>query len=266
MALPLHRKFFRFSGLLGLLLFRGAQLSGLHAQQGPCDPTLSQSSQDRNGYRQRGDRCEGVYIQAVASPALRVVSFTESFENFDPASGTNLRVEWSAPPGRGPVHLRGNALRPHLYYRFDTIRPQDSRRYSWPTAVLQGLALKKPELGVVAWVTEPVGSTTRDVYLPVRIGQQAAPASAERYQLVLVPGVELAEVFVSLAPVQPDGLPGKFIQQDRALQLGFYPAGRGITIPIAGFTAPGVYYLEISATLRGGGSSTARLWFYRPGG
>jgi len=207
-----------------------------------------------------------VYIQAVASPALRVVSFTESFENFDPSTGTNLRVDWSSPPPGAPVHLRANALRPHLYYRFDAIRPKGSTSYSWPPAVLQGLDLKKPDLGVVAWLVQPVGGTTRDVYLPVRIGQRAPPASAERYQLILVPGVELAEVFVSLAPVQPDGQAGRFMQQDRPLQRGFYPAARGITIPIAGVTAPGVYYLEISATLRAGGSSSARLWFYHAGG
>ena len=265
MAPPLHLKVFRIPGLLGLLLLASAQLTTLGAQQSPCDPSLLQSTQDRNGYRQRGDRCEGVYIQAVASPALRVISFTESFESFDPASGTSLQVEWDSPPARGPVHLRGNALRPHLYYRFDTIRPPDSTGYSWPPTVLQGLDLRKPELGVVAWVMESVGGTTRDVYLPIRIGQRAAPASAEQYQLVLVPGTELAEVFMSLAPVEPGGQPGKFIQQDRPLKRGFYPAGRGLTIPIAGFTTSGVYYLELSATLRAGGSSTARLWFYHPG-
>jgi hypothetical protein len=101
--------------------------------------------------------------------------------------------------------------------------------------------------------------------LPVRIGQRAAPASAERYQLELMPGAELSEVFVSLAPLQPDGQPGEFTQEDRPLERGYYPAGRGISIPIAGLTARGVYYVEISAMLYTGGSATARLWFYHPG-
>lgn len=265
MARSRRCNFLRFPGLLGVLLLQGAQWTALRAQQSPCDPSLAQSSSDPSGYRQRGDRCEGVYLQTVASPALRVVSLTESFEDFDPASGANLRVEWSAPPAGAPVHLRANALRPHLYYRFDAIQPEGSTSYSWPVAILQALDLRKPELAVVAWVVQSVGSTMREVYLPVRIGQRAAPTSAARYQLELMPGAELTEVFVSLAPLQPDGQPGKFMQQDRPLERGYYPAGRGISIPIAGLTARGVYYVEISAMLYTGGSATARLWFYHPG-
>jgi hypothetical protein len=248
-----------------LVLF-GGRMHPLRAQESACDPSLPQSSKEPNGYRQRGDRCEGVYIQAVASPALRVVSWTESFEDFDPAVSANLRLEWSVPPGAGPVHLRANALRRHLYYRFDAIRPDGSTSYDWPVAMLRGLDLRKPELGIVAWTAEPVGGTPRDIHLPLRVGQASAPASARRYQLVLVPGAELIDIYLSLAPVQPDGQPGAFVQRDRRLERGYYPAERGIPIPIAGLTQPGVYYLQISATLRAGRSSTTRLWFYHPGG
>ena len=148
LAPPLHLKAFRIPGLFGSLLLASAQLTTLGAQQSPCDPSLLRSTQDRNGYRQRGDRCEGVYIQAVASPALRVISFTESFENFDPASGTSLRVEWDSPPARGPVHLRGNALRPHLYYRFDAIRPPDSTGTAGHQPCCRPSISRKPELAL----------------------------------------------------------------------------------------------------------------------
>jgi hypothetical protein len=250
---------------LSCLLLSSLQVSALLAQS-PCDPALSQASTDRNGYRQRGDRCEGIYIQEVSSPALRVVSFTDSVENFKPESGKNLRVEWSLPSATVPVHLRASALRSHLYYRFDTARPAGSASYDWSPSVLQALELTKRELGVLAWYTQPVGNTKRDVYLPVRIGQQGAPARAQRYRLVLVPGTELTEVFVTLSSVKPDGRPGTFVLRDQPLKRGFYPADRGISVPIIGLQAPGLYYLEISATLRAGGSSTDRLWFYHTGG
>ena len=266
MASPTRRTWCRCAALVGAVSLCAGQLNGLPAQGSPCDSSLSQPSNDPYAYRQRGDRCEGVYIQAVASPSLRVVSWTETFEDFDAAAGTDLRLEWSAPPGAGPVHLRANALRRHLYYRFDAIRPESSTSYTWPAAMLRGLALAKPELGIVAWVTQPVGSGTRDIHLPVRLTQRASAQPAGRYQLVLVPGAELVDIFLSLAPVNPDGQAGAFIQRDRRLERGFYPAERGIAIPIAGPARPGVYYLQISATLRAGGSASSRLWFYHPGG
>lgn len=264
MALSPRRLPFLRSGLLGLALLLSAQQSVLQGQQDSCDKSIDQSSKDKNGYRQRGDRCEGVYIQGVSSPALRVVSLVESFAEFDLAD-TVLQVAWDSIPAGVPVHLRANALRPHLYYRFDAIRPVGSTSYRWPTAMLRSLELTKRDLGVLAWYPQPVGSSTRDVYLPIRIGQQPASASAKRYVLVLVPGAELSEVFLSLAPVNAQGQPGTFVMQDKPLQRGFYPAGRGITIPISGLTTRGVHYLEISATLRAGGSATTRLWFYHSG-
>jgi hypothetical protein len=255
----------RFAGLLGVLVLHGPKVAAQGVQPSPCDASLSQSIADRNGYRQRGDRCEGVYIQGVTSQALRLISFTGSFENFDPASGTDLRLEWNPPAGGSAVHLRANSLRPRLYYRFDAIRPAGGTSYSWPPAVLRELQLRKPELGVVAWVTQQVGSATRDVYLPVRVGQRAAPAAANGYLLVLVPGVELVEVYVTLVAVKADGQPGKPIQESRPLGRVYYPAERDIPILIAPPTTPGVYYLHIGAPLREGGSADLRLWFYHSG-
>lgn len=56
-----------------------------------------------------------------------------------------------------------------------------------------------------------------------------------------------------------------FLRDGEALEYGYYPAERDITIPITGLEIPGVYYLEIGATLKGGGVTTVELWFYHLG-
>lgn len=265
MHLPVVPRCFRLQlSTLLVLVLAGPGERVLYAQQDSCDSSLQQSSKDKNGYRQRGDRCEGVYIQGVSSPALRVVSLVQSFEDFDPAASTELVVEWDSP-ANVPVHLRANALRPHLYYRFDAVRSGGATSYRWPTAMLRSLELKQRELGFIAWYQQQIGSVARDVYIPVRIGRDTSATLSGRYLLMLVPGAELTEVFLSLVPLNAQGQPGRFIVQDKPLARGFYPAGRGINIPLTGFSAGGVHYLEISATLRAGGSATTRLWFYHPG-
>ena len=86
------------------------------------------------------------------------------------------------------------------------------------------------------------------------------------YQLVLVPGSELKEVYLSLAQVGADGQPRSFVMSDRPLGKGYYPAERGILIEIPEIKAPGVYYLEVGATNRYGGLTTQRMWFYLSSG
>ncbi|HZT29784.1 MAG TPA: hypothetical protein VFA33_07875 [Bryobacteraceae bacterium] len=249
-----------FAALIALLALPAAG-----APPAVCDAQLSPPPGDPNGYKLRGDRCEGVYIKEVAgSASLAVVSLTESFANFDPASAAPLRVEWQAPAGSSPVHLRAVALRRRTYYRMDTIRPSGSGSYSWNPGILAALGLTRADIGVVGWVTRQIGPESRDVYLPLRIAQGGGEAGGE-YQLVLYPGAELSEVYTTLSPVDSQGRSGRPLFEGKPLGYGYYPAERGVPVPVSGLKGAGLYLFEIGATLRDGAPSTSQLWFFHSG-
>lgn len=222
-----------------------------------CDRYLPVSLQDPFGYRMRGDRCEGVYVQQVASTPLVVASFGSlAVPDVLTANGA-LLVEWT--PIAGEVRLRSYSLKPRTYYRMDHRQPAGARSYRWPTDVLSALKLTRREIGIVAFMKQRVGRSTREVYLPVRIN---TPASARGtvYELVLVPGNELSEVFVALSRVAADGKRSD-VSAAKPLRYGFYPAGRSIRIPVGPIVRPGTYLLEIGATLRDGGAVSHEVWF-----
>jgi hypothetical protein len=235
------------------------------AQSGACDPGLHASTGHPLHYQARGsaqeqtDRCEGIYIQDVSGATLLVVSLTAAFADFDLESEAPLQVEWAAADS-DVVHLRAYPLRHKIYYRMDTERAAGTKSYIWPTAVLAALGLSRPDVGVVGWTRRLVGQTMRDVFLPLHISQTGVPP-ANGYQVVLLPGRELVEVYVTLATVGADGAPADSVRDGVALEYGYYPAGRGIVIPLTGMEEPGLYYLELGATLRGGGVATTELWF-----
>src|SRR5579863_1516285 len=93
-GIPMTRK-----GIVKLahMLVIAARLAS--AQSSPCDPHLPQPAQDPYGYRLRGDRCEGVYIQEVSGAPLLVASWTESFADYDLTSRQQLAMEWDTAPG-----------------------------------------------------------------------------------------------------------------------------------------------------------------------
>jgi hypothetical protein len=47
---------------------------------------------------------------------LTVASWTESFADYDLASGAALVIEWESPSGKS-VHLRAQGMRRRLYFR-----------------------------------------------------------------------------------------------------------------------------------------------------
>jgi hypothetical protein len=223
-----------------------------------CDPDLPVSTSNPLGYRQRGDRCEGVFVQDVSATRLTVVSFGQ-FDITGLGAGEDAwQLEWEPVPD--DVHIRAYALRPRTYYRMDTWRPGGSRSYRWPTSVVTALNLTPADIGIVATAQRMIGGRPREVYLPLRIGRPTGPEGT--YELRIVPGVELSEVFVGMSAVGTDGTPGATTPMP--LNHGYYPAGRSISVPVGPLAAPGPYFVEIGATLRGGGAVSHELWIVHP--
>src|SRR3990170_6662345 len=98
--------------LILLFYFLGVPVFG----QGSCDPALPGIKEGKLGYRDRGDRCEGLYINPVSNTTLFLASFTEQFENYD-NSGNTILIEWDKPPTNKEIILRAQGIKPRLYYR-----------------------------------------------------------------------------------------------------------------------------------------------------
>jgi len=229
-----------------------------------CD-SLKTRVTDPLRYRQRGDRCEGVYSQDVStSSSLLVASLVESFEAIDDTSTLPLRVEWTPPDGE-MVRLRAYSIKPGLYYRMDTAKPIPASPYLWPPDVLQALRIGNADIGVTGSASAMLGGERRDVFVPLRISQRKAPARSTRYRITIRPSVELSDVFVTLATAGPDGKPVSYLQRDESLAYGFYPAERGIDIRLKALEARGIYFVRISATLKRGGSANSEFLLFHPG-
>jgi hypothetical protein len=251
-----------FTFIMFLYLLSGGFRSLLVAQV-TCDPSLPGVREGALGYRDRGDRCEGLYINPVSSTTLFVASFTEYFENFDNTTNTIL-IEWDKPPANNEIHLRAQGIQPRLYYRMDAYKPGTATFFAWPSGVVSSLNIKRSDVGVIGRMKIPVGNTERFVYLPLRIRSQAEAKRTGTYKLILIPGVQLTEIYVTLAAIGQNGDPQQFLKTEEALGYGYYPAERAVDIPIATPKQKGIYYLKLGAKIKSGGTKTVEFWFYNP--
>lgn len=227
-----------------------------------CDASLTVPAGHPHGYRLRGDRCEGVYVEEVSGTPLKIVSFTEWFEDFEPAT-ESLTLAWTAPQP-SIVHLRVDALKRRVYYRMDMVRAAEHTSYEWPTSLLAALQFRQADLGALAWADTRIGASTRSVHLPLRIGKRSEAYAPGQYRLLLMPGRRLSEVYLHLAPVRADGTLGPFVVQGEPLHHGQYPAERAIAIKVTVPPVPGLYYLELGADMVGGAVATTELYFFHP--
>jgi hypothetical protein len=228
--------------------------------QAKCDAALHPVG-GGDGYRLRGDRCEGIYARAVALGEVHLVGVNWRPGPLPPIqAGRALKLAWEAPAGK-PVHVRAWALRPRLFYRLDSVRPAGASAYDWPTELLMRLNLSAADLGVIAWTPVQLQGGVRDVLLPVRVGGGGG-AAPQHVELTLLSDVQLKEVYLTAFPIGPDGKPGPAQYKDVAVKRGYYPANRGITVPLPALSRPGYYRIDIGSSFTGGGASALSQLIY----
>ena len=253
--------------LLGLGMLVRAPSSGPPAEvpRVECD-SLPVRVSDPLHYRQRGDRCEGVYGQNVSgSSELQLVGLVEHVERFDDTAAAPVRIEWTPPEGES-VTLRASPLRAGLYYRMETARPIAGTRYDWPSDVRKPLRIGSADIGLLGWTMTALGGTRRELFVPLRVTQRRPSPSVSSYRITLWPSVGLSEVYVTVATTGADGAPARYVQRDEKLGYGFYPAARPIDVRLPVLAARGMYFVRVAATREGGGGATRTFYLYHPGG
>jgi hypothetical protein len=145
----------------------------------------------------------------------------------------------------------------------DSDRAAGSTSFSWPGDVLAALQLRRTDVGVLAWTTRRIGSTDRTVFEPLRVRQRTASMPGT-YRFVVVPGVQVDEIFISVAPLRPNGDTGPYVIDKQPALVGYYPAGRPAVISIPPPSSAGIYRIDLGATLARGGTSAMTAYFSRP--
>jgi hypothetical protein len=91
---------------------------------------------------------------------------------------------------------------------------------------------------------------------------------ARYYEVVLLPGIELGEVYLSLASVDSNGNQGDWIWKQEELGYGHYPQGWPVRFPIFDLLdveKTGIYYLEIGIISKYAAAFVMKLWFHHSG-
>jgi len=217
-----------------------------------------------NGYKLRSDRCEGVYRREVASTyGAQIVSLGAASDLEDLCEQQPVRFVWPNTPS-APVRLQVESLRHRLYYRLDAVRPPQQTEFLWPRdpRCSNEVRLKRSEIGVVARTTTSIGAKPIDLLLPVRLASVAVSPVSPPYDLVLLPGRAVSEVFVSLWYYGNVQQPVRILNE-RPLNQRPYPPGARIDIRLSAQDVKqmGIYRVKASVEFDSGTPETIDVYF-----
>ena len=155
-----------------------------------------------------------------------------------------LHLNWAGGASQ-EVHLRANSLRPRLYYQMDSVQTRRKYRLRLGDKPTSALGITRPELGIVGWTSQQIGGQDRQVYLPLAVTTSKPQKKSSSYQLIVVSGVELHELYVSLSLLDKDGSRVATLRKEEPLKAAYYPAEAGIPISLSELKKAGLYLLDI---------------------
>ncbi len=149
------------------------------AQQLKCDAVRPLPGSP-SSYKNRGNRCEGLYVADVGAHSIDVVSFTSGRLTYDIGSKMSLRV--SASSQAPAVNIRAVAIPPRTYYRMDTVL-RSGLPLIWPVAdVLLPEKLTDNRIGIFAWT----GTENSKTFVPARVAPDKAGQRSPRLNPILL--------------------------------------------------------------------------------
>ncbi|WP_375771397.1 hypothetical protein NR798_10990 [Archangium gephyra] len=232
------------SSLIGLALFLLPPSSS--AQTNNCDKSLETDTNNSFAYRQRGDRCEGLFTKTKSISSLTPRSLTTTVEDYRQTETVFLR--WPSIPAT-TVHLRASRLKSRIYYRMDTHQPGQNSFYKWDTEIIRS-EVPLTEFGVFAFFNKPAGEDEElMVLVPVSLAAtNKASDKVDQYVVGLLPDTSIAEVYISLGTVNADNKISTVLSNQK-LDVDPAPPDQplSISIPVSWLPTPAIYWVKLSA-------------------
>ncbi|HMN19956.1 MAG TPA: hypothetical protein PKA16_01040 [Ottowia sp.] len=227
----------RFTGIL--LLSLSCTMPGI-VGAAECDTRLQPIEHPMAlAYRDRGDHCDGLYRQPVATTGLRIIGFQANRIQSTNANGIGIHVE--AP---GLKRLTIESLRRRQYYRFDKNLPEKDYYYAFDLVNHPAIKLEPDE--IAARVCLERCETMEPVLAPVSFSIPGGSRPDQPF-ITLQATEDLTMMRVEIRASNGAVLLSKDVLQDRN-----WPAWRPAVIPLADFFAQAPQ-LTLRVTARGRG-------------
>jgi len=228
------------------------------AEERYCNPAVPKSWSDpKLAYRERGNRCEGLYSQQIAAPSkVEIVGFFQHPPVVEPGSEVPLRVKIGE--SNSPVQIQAVSLRYRHFYRMDTRLAPGQANFLWPRSILNSreVSLNKRELAILACIStcRSTGSRSMMKILPVSLTDERRNIKPKSY-LMFRASVRLKSLWLRISRL-PDR---EVLGQANVLGGRRLAAGEPFRVPVSALRYGSRYLLQVRAVPASSGASSSTV-------
>ncbi|WP_306030175.1 hypothetical protein [Stappia sp. MMSF_3263] len=203
------------------LIFSIASLAAIsvNAQESICREEINPISSSDLAYKQRGDRCEGLFSQQVSATGMRIAAYHRHPASYDE---TSLALNISSGATDTSKALTVTSLRPKQFYRMDA--RFSGNNYSLPLDVVRHPNVNVVPSDFAAVVCKENCDTSVPTLTPASFGGE----DAFNPYIALVANLELFELRIS---IKADDT-GEVLFDKEMLGNRTWPASRPATFPL----------------------------------
>ena len=199
-----------------------------------------------DGYRMRGNRCEGIYAREVATHSMVITSLTSNFDELPQRSTYRIRLSWPAG-AHGTLHIAGRGHRYGAHYALDTVVDAATSTFSWPAQILIKRNFRRTNLGFLAWQESASNGNSTKHYLPLRVSLQSSPNDRPSdpdavHTIAFRPGARFSRMYSTLERLCEGDVRTVFERTEIGLR---YYSTEKVLYPITLSGPPGLYRLTI---------------------
>ncbi len=208
--------------ILSLCAIMMASASLAYGGENVCRPEINPVSASELAYKQRGDRCEGLFAQKVSATGLRIVAFHKHPASYDE---TSLALNISLGDTSTPKSLTVTSLKPKQFYRMDAVSSGDV--YSLPLDIVRHPNVKVAPADFAAVICAANCDTLLPRLIPASFSNNVSPNP----YVALVADLEIFELHVVIT----DGSSAEVLFDKEMLGNRTWPAARPATFPLRSY-------------------------------
>jgi len=224
--------------------------SSLSQEEVTCNKNIKVIENDWLRYKKRGNRCEGRYVQELASTgAFRLIGYF----NIDPdlvfSKNDEVIISWSAL--EAPVKIEANSvLSPNIPYRMDAIVKNNETTFKLPLWIIKSLGLNRDDVVFLAKTNFKLEYPDSTIFLPIVIKSSKDNDVFGIFKIVIAPSRQYKKITVAFKRL--NDLNTNLYQ--KSLAQTYFPPNRPIYIPFELDNINEPILFEVLGEYEGGGS------------
>jgi hypothetical protein len=175
-----------------------------------CDDQISIPKDHPFAYKNRGDRCEGIYIKKISGYGGSIVSFLKIGKKVKSKNNNNVYLYWDIPKEPSIfkdkiVYIEAKSINQRIPYRMDT-QISSNNYYEWKTDIIEYYKLDFTEICIKAIMRNNDEKKIKKIIIPLELCDDSKVRNfKDKYEIKILSDKTISKALLSIVKTNSNG-------------------------------------------------------------